>query len=156
MVACGYGKRGEEIRDPQRRRLRCLLQPSLVIPEGNANPWRKVWDKLTKRARLINNEHRDISYHHPPYSPIRRWRRLLVFATQVKRKSLRTRTFFILSQCETVTAAEVDRLAIASDWMTIGDDIRGDCSRRWPERIMILGHCRQHRSPNCPQGKCLY
>jgi hypothetical protein len=25
---------------------------------------------------------------------------------------------------ERLTAAEVDRLAIASDWMTIGDDIR--------------------------------
>ena len=46
------------------------------------------------------NEHRDISYHHPPYSPIGRWRRLLVFATKVKRKSLRTRTVFVLNQWE--------------------------------------------------------
>jgi hypothetical protein len=55
-------------------------------------------------ARVIVNEYRDISYHHPPYSPIGRWRRLLVFATQVKRKSLRTRTFFILNRWETAYA----------------------------------------------------
>jgi hypothetical protein len=80
---------------------RCLLRPSFVIPKGNTNPWRKVWEKLIKQGRLVRNEHRNISYYCRPSSPIWRWRRLLVFATQVKRKSFRTRTFFILNQWET-------------------------------------------------------
>jgi hypothetical protein len=38
------------------------------------------------KARLIY-EHRDNSYHYRSFSPFRRWRRLLVFAAQVKRNS---------------------------------------------------------------------
>jgi|SRR6202162_2195275 len=38
------------------------------------------------KARL-NYEHRDNSYHYRSFSPFWRWRRLLVFAAQVKRNS---------------------------------------------------------------------
>ena len=39
------------------------------------------------RPMLTINEHRDNSYHRSPYSPIWRWRRLLVFATEVNQKA---------------------------------------------------------------------
>jgi hypothetical protein len=46
------------------------------------------------------NEHRDNSYHRSPYSLIWRWRRLLVFPTEVNRKAVEAQTGFIPHQSE--------------------------------------------------------
>jgi hypothetical protein len=47
------------------------------------------------RPMFLINEHRYNSYYRSPYSPIWRWRRLLVFATEVNRKAPETQTVFI-------------------------------------------------------------
>jgi hypothetical protein len=65
----------------------CFDHPSSYL-KATLTRGEKYGRSRLNRARPVNNEHQDNSYHCSPYTPIWRWRRLLVFATQVKRKSL--------------------------------------------------------------------
>src|ERR1700737_1559460 len=66
-----------------------VLTIFLITKKATLNPSKRYGKSRFDGARLITNEHRDSNYHHHSHRAAWRWRRLLVFKTQVKRKSLR-------------------------------------------------------------------